>query len=204
MYFAIGTLALSETLRITIGNLFPTTMFMPASFAANYTLLPRYYFALAVMVCAFSFVYWVANSRVGLALMALGDDEDAAQVTGVNIFRYKLIALLICAFIAGLTGGVYAYFRMSLMPSYAFAPIWSFEPLVATAIGGMGTIIGPMIGSFILVILSDIFALTLGEAHLIIFGILFILVVLYFPYGIVGSFYRIKMLFPKNLMRHST
>jgi ABC-type branched-subunit amino acid transport system permease subunit len=58
----------------------------------------------------------------------------------------------------------------------------------------MGTLFGPIIGSFILVILSDIFALALGEAHLIIFGILFILVVLYYPYGIVGSFYKMQML----------
>jgi ABC-type branched-subunit amino acid transport system permease subunit len=73
-------------------------------------------------------------------------------------------------------------------------PLWSFEPIVATAIGGMGSLIGPVIGSFILVILSDIFALALGEAHFIIFGILFILVVLYYPYGLMGLFRKIRLL----------
>jgi branched-chain amino acid transport system permease protein len=194
MYFCIGTLALSETLRITVGNVFPTTMYMPPSYAINYNLLPRYYFALIVMVITCVVVALLAKSKLGLALMALGDDEDAAQVTGVDTFKYKVIAMVLCALFAGLAGGVYAYFRISMLPFYAFVPLWSFEPLVATAIGGMGTLIGPIIGSFILVILSDIFALTLGEAHLIIFGILFILVVLYFPYGIVGSFYRIWMI----------
>lgn len=197
MYFAIGTLALSETLRITIGNIFPRTMHMPATYAVAYNLLSRYYFALTVMIIACVVVYLIANSKIGLAMVALGDDEDAAQVTGVNIFRFKVLALAISALLAGLAGGVYAFFRISFLPMYAFVPLWSFEPLVATAIGGMGTLIGPIIGSFILVILSDIFALTLGEAHLIIFGVLFILVVLYFPYGIVGSFYRIRMLFTR-------
>jgi ABC-type branched-subunit amino acid transport system permease subunit len=59
-------------------------------------------------------------------------------------------------------------------------------------IGGAGTLVGPVIGSFFLVILSEIFALKLGEAHLIIFGILFILVVLYFPYGLVGSVDQVR------------
>ncbi len=176
---------------------------MPAAYVVTYNLIPRYYFALIVMTIACVVVYVLANSKSGLALVALGDDEEAAQVTGVNIFRYKVFALAISALLAGLAGGVYAYFRMSLLPMYAFVPLWSFEPLVATAIGGMGTLIGPIIGSFILVILSDIFALTLGEAHLIIFGILFILVVLFFPYGLVGSFYRVRMLFIRFPSRES-
>lgn len=201
MYFAIGTLALAETLRITVGNLFPTTIHMPASVAAEYTLLPRYYFSLAAAIIACLIVFFVANSRLGLALLALGDDEDAAQVSGVNLFKYKVIALLISAMMAGLAGGAYCYFRISFLPVYAFVPLWSFEPLVATAIGGMGTLVGPIIGSLILVILSDIFALTLGEAHLIIFGVLFILVVLYFPYGIMGSLFRIRVLFKRSIAR---
>ena len=146
----------------------------------------------------------MSNSRLGLALLALGDDEDAAQVTGVDLFKYKVTALVISALMAGLAGGAYAYFRISLLPVYAFVPLWSFEPLVATAIGGMGTLLGPIIGSFILVILSDIFALTLGEAHHIIFGVLFILVVLYYPYGIVGSFYKVRLFIARSMARRST
>jgi branched-chain amino acid transport system permease protein len=204
MYFAIGTLALAETLRITVGNFFPTTIYMPASVAATSTLLPRYYFSLTVAVISCLIVFFVANSRLGLALLALGDDEDAAQVSGVNLFKYKVTALVFSALLAGLAGGAYAYFRISFLPAYAFVPLWSFEPLVATAIGGMGTILGPIIGSFILVILSDIFALTLGEAHLIIFGLLFILVVLYYPYGIVGSFYKVRLLLARFMTKPTT
>jgi ABC-type branched-subunit amino acid transport system permease subunit len=65
---------------------------------------------------------------------------------------------------------------------------------MAAIIGGAGTLTGPVIGSVFLVVLSEIFALTLGEAHLIIFGLLFILVVMYFPYGLVGSVDRIRQM----------
>jgi branched-chain amino acid transport system permease protein len=111
----------------------------------------------------------------------------------VNIFKYKVLALLISAFLAGLAGGVYAFFQLSFWQlSVVFSPIWTFEPLMATAIGGTGTLIGPVLGSIFLVVLSEIFALTLGEAHLIIFGVLFILVVLYFPYGLAGAVDRVR------------
>lgn len=201
MYFAIGTLALAETLRITIGNVFPREVWMPATYAATYSLLPRYYLALIVAIIACVVVYLVANSKPGLAMVALGDDEEAAQVTGVNIFRYKVLALAISALLAGLAGGVYAFLRLSLLPKNAFVPIWSFEPLVATAIGGAGTVIGPIVGSIFLVALSEIFALTLGESHLIIFGILFILVVLYFPYGLVGVVDRVRRFLARVIRR---
>lgn len=195
MYFAIGTIALAETLRILVGNIWPLTIYMPVSVSANFTFPPRYYFGLAVAVFACLVIAAIKQSKLGLALISLGDDQDAAQVTGVNLFKYKVTALVISSMLAGLAGGVYCYFRININPSYLFVPLWSFEPIVATAIGGMGTLIGPIIGSFILVILSDIFALVLGEAHFIIFGVLFILVVLYYPYGIVGSFYKIQILF---------
>ena len=187
MYFAIGTLALAETLRIIIGNVFPRTFYMPASYAANYSHMPRYYIGLGVAVFTLVVVYAVAHSRLGLAIMAMRDDEDAAHVTGVNLFKYKVITFAISAFLAGLGGGVYAYFRLSLTPFTVFIPLWTFVPLMAASIGGAGTFAGPVIGSVFLVILQEIFALTLGEAHIIIFGILFILVVLYFPYGLAGA-----------------
>ena len=192
MYFAIGTLALSETLRILVGNVFPKTFYMPASYAVNYSLVPRYYLALVVVIIALTIVFLVANSRLGLAMVSLRDDEEAAHVTGVDIFKFKVVAFAISAFLAGIAGGVYAYFRLSFLPFSAFTPLWTFTPLMAASIGGAGTFIGPIIGCIFLVILQELFALTLGEAYLIIFGILFILVVLYFPYGLVGIFDRVR------------
>jgi branched-chain amino acid transport system permease protein len=188
MYFAIGTFALAEALRVTVNNVFPRAIYMPGSYVANYSYIPCYYLGLVVVIITLVILYLATNSRPGLAMMAIRDDEQAAQVTGVNIFKYKVLTLVISAFLAGLAGGVYAFFQLSFFQlSAVFSPIWTFEPLMATAIGGAGTLTGPIWGSIFLVILSEVFALTLGEAHLIIFGILFILVVLYFPYGLAGA-----------------
>jgi branched-chain amino acid transport system permease protein len=194
-YFAIGTFALAEVCRIVVGNIFAKMVKMPGSYAINYSLIPRYYFGLIIAMITIALVYFITHSKVGLAMVAVRDDEQAAQVTGVNTFKYKVYAFLISSFLAGLAGGVYAFLRLSFHNITAvFSPIWTFEPLMAAVIGGAGTLMGPMIGSVFLVVLSEIFALTLGETHLIIFGLLFILVVMYSPYGLVGSVDRIRQM----------
>ncbi|MBW1667072.1 MAG: branched-chain amino acid ABC transporter permease [Deltaproteobacteria bacterium] len=194
-YFAIGTFALAEVCRIVVGNIFERMIEMPGSYAASYSLIPRYYLGLTVAFAAIAVTYFITRSKLGLGMVAVRDSEQAAQVTGVNSFKYKVYALLISAFLAGLGGGVYAFMRLSFhYVTAVFSPIWTFEPLMAAVIGGSGTLIGPVIGSIFLVVLSEIFALTLGEAHLIIFGLLFILVVMYFPYGLVGSVSRIRQI----------
>jgi branched-chain amino acid transport system permease protein len=195
VYFAIGTLALAQVCQIVVGNTFTRMVQMPISYVVNYNFISRYYLGLVVALIAVAVVYLVTNSKLGLAMAAVRDDEEAARVTGVNTFRCKVLALLISAFLAGLAGGVYAFFQLTFQfVSSVFSPLWTFGPVMAVIIGGIGTLLGPVIGSFFLVILSEIFALTTGEAHLIIFGILFILVVLYFPHGLVGSVDRVRQL----------
>jgi branched-chain amino acid transport system permease protein len=192
-YFAIGTFALAEVCRIVVGNMFARMVKMPGSYAIDYSLIPRYYLGFIVAIIAVAVVYLVTHSKPGLAMVAIRDDEQAAQVTGVNTFKYKVYSLLISSFLAGLAGGVYAFLRLSFHNITAvFSPIWTFEPLMAAIIGGAGTLTGPIIGSVFLVVLSEVFALTLGEAHLIIFGLLFIFVVMYFPYGLIGSVDQIR------------
>jgi branched-chain amino acid transport system permease protein len=147
-------------------------------------------------------VYLITRSKVGLAMVAIREDEQAAQVTGVKVFKYKVIALLISAALAGLAGGLYAYVRLSFWNiSTVFSPAWTFDALSAVVIGGAGTLFGPVFGSIFLVVLSEVFANTLGQAHLIIFGFLFILVVLFLPQGLMGGVdmvrplvYRIRQL----------
>lgn len=191
-YFAIGTIALAEALRIIVGNLFPSALSMPASYTAAYSVYPRYYFAFALALVAIAVSYIILRTRLGLAIVCIRDDEEAAQVTGINTFKYKIIIFLISAFLAGLAGGVYAYNRFYFHHiSAVFEPIWTFQPLMAVVIGGAGTLIGPIIGCLFLVILSEVFALTMGEFHLIIFGLLFVLVVLYSPFGLMGWIERL-------------
>jgi branched-chain amino acid transport system permease protein len=184
IYFAIGTLALAEALRITVGNTFSQTIYMPIDFA-TYTLLPRYYLTFAIMMLTVLTIYILAHTPPGLAMVALREDEVAAAVNGVNVFRYKVLALTLSSLLTGLAGGAFAFYQMAIIPSSSFTPLWTFEPLMAVCIGGRGTLIGPIIGSIFLVVLRELFVHTLGKAHLIVFGVLFILVVLFLPRGLI-------------------
>jgi branched-chain amino acid transport system permease protein len=192
-YFAIGTIALAEALRIVVGNVFPTALSLPSSFTTNFNVFSRYYLGLAVAALTIALVYLLVRSRFGLSMVCVRDDEEAAQATGINAFRTKFTVLLISAFLAGLAGGVYAFNRFYFHHvSAVFEPVWTFEPLMAVVIGGAGTLMGPVIGSAFLVILSELFAETLGEAHLIIFGVLLIMVVLRSPVGLMGWVERMR------------
>ena len=191
VYFSIGTLALAEALRITVGNLFPLTVYIPAAHIVTYSLLPRYYLALIVAVIAQVVAYCMINSKFGLAMMAIRDDDEAADTSGVHLFKYKFVALVFSSFFSGLAGGVFAYYQTSIVPNFLFSPQWTFEPLVAASVGGAGALLGPVIGSIFLIILTELFALSLGKGYLIIFGVLFIFVVLFFPGGLIEALERI-------------
>jgi len=188
MYFAVGTLALAQAAQTIVANIFTRQVSMPGSFSAQYSLSPRYYLGLVLACASIGAVYVLARSKAGLAMAALRDDEEAARVTGVRVFRYKVTALMISAALAGLAGGLYGYVRLSFWQiSSVFSPSWTFDAVLSVVVGGSGTLFGPVVGSLFLVVLSEIFANTLGQAHLIIFGFVFILVVLFLPKGLMGG-----------------
>jgi branched-chain amino acid transport system permease protein len=188
MYFATGTLALGQAAQIIVANIFTRSVSMPGSFSETYSLMPRYYLGLSLVVLTMAVIIFVTRSKTGLGMLAIRDDELAAEVTGVKVLKYKVIALLISSALAGLAGGLYAFVRLSFWNiSSVFSPTWTFDAVLCVVIGGAGTLFGPVIGSVFLVVLSELFANTLGQAHLIIFGLLFILVVLFMPRGLMGG-----------------
>ncbi|MCS7179562.1 MAG: branched-chain amino acid ABC transporter permease [Anaerolineae bacterium] len=193
-YFTIGTLALSQILYITIGNVLPKITYLPMADIQNYQILPRYYIILALTVFTIGVAYALVKSRLGLGLVAVRENEDAAESLGVNAFAHKLLALAVSAFLGGLTGGAYAYYQPSYYFNYTFSPPWSLEPVTMTFIGGVGTVHGPVIGAIFFVLLKEWLVLRVGEYHLIIFGVLFILVVLFLPGGLVEAWERIRRL----------
>ena len=84
---------------------------------------------------------------------------------------------------AGLAGGAFAYYHVSYYPQHTFSPAWTFDAVLMSFIGGVGTVHGPVLGALFYVILKEVLALRWVEFHLIIFGVLFILVVLFLPGG---------------------
>ena len=183
VYFAIGTLALAQILNLTVSNIFPEMSFNPD--ISDYQLLPRYYLFLALTIVTIGAAYLLVNSKWGLGMMAVREGEDAAESLGISALRHKLLALAASAFFAGLVGGAFAYYHVSYYLNMPFSPEWTFDPMMMAYIGGTGTIIGPIIGSIFFVGLKQLLVWNVGEYHLIIFGTLFILIVLFLPGGLV-------------------
>jgi branched-chain amino acid transport system permease protein len=184
IYFSIGTLALAEAIRITVGNLYPRVTALPGDELRGYDLVTRYYLAVGVLLLAVGVTYTLLHSKLGLGMLSTREDEDAARSIGINIFYHKLAAFVISAGIAGLAGGSFAFFHVSYYPSFPFSAEWTFDALIVTFIGGIGTLAGPLIGAVFFVLIRDVLAANLVDIHLLIFGALFILVVLLFPGGL--------------------
>jgi branched-chain amino acid transport system permease protein len=197
-YFAIGTLGLAEILRITVGNLLPQISTIPAKELASYNILPRYYLTLGMAIFCVAAVVMLIASRVGLGIRAVREDEAAAEATGVGALRHKLLALALSTALAGLAGGAFAYYHVSYYPQHTFSPAWTFDAVLMSYIGGVGTVHGPVLGALFYVILRELLAVNLVEFHLIIFGVLFMLVVLFLPGGLVEAWERLRRLFSQQ------
>lgn len=191
-YFSIGTLAIAEALRITIANSFPLVSFLPVEMLATYDLVPRYYLAFLLAAATMLVAYLLLRSRFGLGLLAIREDEDAAQATGVRALPHKLGALALSSFLAGLAGSAYAFYQVSYYPAAVFHPMWTFDAVLIAFVGGVGTLIGPVLGAVFYIVVRERLAITLVSLHPLIFGVLFILVVLIFPGGLVDIWTRVR------------
>jgi branched-chain amino acid transport system permease protein len=192
VYFAIGTLGVGEILRLTTSNVLPNVSALPTELVETYDLGSRYQLALALAILSTMAAAFLQRSRLGLGILAVREDEEAAQATGVDALRHKLAALAISALFAGLAGATFAYYHPSYYPDYAFGSHWTFDAVLITFIGGLGTVIGPVVGAIFYVLVREQLAVTLVNVHQVIFGILFIVVVLVLPGGLVDLSSRLR------------
>lgn len=190
IYFAIGTLALGVAVFITAGNLWPGITSLPADVLRDYDFTSRYFMTLGVLVVAILVSIWLIHSKVGLGMMAVRDDEEAAGATGVDAFAHKLIAFVISAALAALAGSAFAYFSASYFPNFPFSVVWTFEAILVVFIGGVGTIVGPILGSIFFVVGRNTLPSGIDEFQVVLFGVLFIVVVLLFPGGLIEAAQR--------------
>jgi branched-chain amino acid transport system permease protein len=192
VYFAIGTLGVGEVLRLTTANALPLVSALPTELVTAYDIASRYELALGLATVSTLAAYLVLRSRLGLGILAVRENEEAAQATGVDALRHKLAALAISAFLAGLAGATFAFYHVSYYPELAFSPIWTFDAVLITFVGGLGTVVGPLVGAVFYVLVREQLAVTLVNVHQVIFGILFIAVVLALPGGLVDLWSRLR------------
>lgn len=190
-YFAIGMLAIAEATRllatvwsgVTRGGL---GIFVTSS----YNVTTVYYALLAVAIAAMALTYWVDNSRFGLRLLSIREDEDAAEVLGINTTREKAIAFSLSALFPGLIGGLYAWYIGYIDPGSVFALSFSTNMILMTLLGGAGTFLGPLIGAVVFSsVLENLWA-RFPSYHLILTGLAIMAIVLFISDGIVALLRR--------------
>jgi branched-chain amino acid transport system permease protein len=191
IYFAIGTLALGVAVFITAGNLWPGISSLPAEALRNYDFTGPYFMALVVLSTTVAVALWLKHSKVGLGMMTVRDDEEAAKATGVNAFAHKMTAFVISASLAALAGSAFAFFTVSYYPNFAFSVLWTFEAILVVFIGGIGTIVGPLFGAVFFIVGRDLLPTDIDEFQVVLFGLLFIVVVLLMPGGLTEAFERL-------------
>jgi len=198
VYFVIMTIAFAEIARLIVSHVEAlgsfsgifldfNPSFVNFQFRGN---LPYYYISLGFMIFSLIAVRLLEVSKLGRFMVAIREDEDAAQALGVNTFKYNMMAIAISAFMTSLAGTFYANYIFYLHPNTLFGISTSIELILRPIVGGMGTLFGPLIGSLILTPLSEISRAYFAKGgleglHLILYGILTILVVLFMPKGII-------------------
>lgn len=187
VFFTIGTWIVSECLRVFFLIWAFVNYGTGYNIAATYTMSPHviYYVAVCVGVVSVAFVAFLLRSKFGLALMAMRDNEAAAEVRGVELYKTKLKCYLVSAFFTGIAGAAMYLNIAFVQPNAAFSIDWTVSMVFIVIIGGIGTIEGPIVGAVIFVLLRQILFSFPGFSMLIL-GIIAIVLMLAAPRGIMG------------------
>ncbi len=204
-YFALSTMAFGEGVRVLVENTMQLGPFningprgicvplIPGNNIAAFQFLSKvpYYYIILIMLCVVLFITWyISRIRPGYYLAAGGEEPEAAQSLGVNVAKYKVWAMGLSCFLTALGGTFLAQLALYFYPKQILGLDFSFELAFIALIGGRGTIAGPVVGALILRPVSELTRIYLSAVlpglHLVIFGLVLILVMLYQPKGLVG------------------
>jgi branched-chain amino acid transport system permease protein len=216
-YFAIATIGVGEATRLLMLNLddliknIPllkealqdgvltggaTGLMLPTPEDIHAYAMGLYYLAMGLMFAALLTSWWVKKSKFGLGLFAINMDIDAAETVGVNTVSYKNLALVLSAFMVGIGGSIYAQYMFYIDPQTVFGFPMSISMVLMPTIGGIGTIVGPILGAVVYIVVQDriltanieigTFTLSLSTLHLLLYGGLLVVIVLFEPKGILG------------------
>lgn len=188
IYLSLTTLGFSEILRIIITNEEKWTrgtmgLQTPGLFA-EYSKTSYYFVFLFFAALMLVLIYRLIHSEWGVTLRAVLNDEIAASASGINTIRVRILAFTLTGAMAGLAGGLYGHYLMLITPDIPSLG-QMFLVLAMAVIGGMGSFAGPIIGSFVLEILSE-YIRSWGEYHVLLFGLIALAMARFAPEGIMG------------------
>lgn len=150
-----------------------------------------YYLMLAVVAASVLAAWVIKRSRFGLALQGIGECEEAAAHTGVNVVAVKIASYAVSAFFMGAAGAIMATRWTYIDPKIAFNPIISFLPVLMAIFGGMGQLYGPVAGAVMFTCLEQFLITRFPYYYMLIFGIIMVTAILYLPDGLVGLISRV-------------
>lgn len=202
-YFALTTIAFAEILRIWTENTeeilgieirgaqgisVPLKGHHPWLFQFD-SKVHYYYIIIGMLLLVLAITYWMERSRVGFYLKAIRGDQDAAEALGINSTRHLLTAMALSSFLTALGGSFYAQYFRYINPERNMGLDLSIEFALMGIVGGQGTVLGPVLGAFLLTPAGEISRATLGGRfpglHLMIYGLVLVVAVLFLPKGLI-------------------
>lgn len=193
IYFVMCTLGFAETARMICRNWVSLTrgvlgLWGYPTFPGISTRVDYYYLALVFMGASLFIMHMLAeHTRLGLIFRSIKDDEVLTEHLGINVAKYKVLCFMISTFFAGLTGSMYAHHILLLTPEDVLASTVTVLAIGMVVIGGIRTIVGPVIGAFITVIMSEVLRMYVGIIYnLVAFGFLIMVFAIFIPGGIMG------------------
>ena len=197
-YFAIASIAFAEIVRIVFNNWqmvgaaeglsLPMQDESFANFLFNSSKLPYYYIMLAFLLLSLAVCYFVATSKMGYYFRAIKESHKIAEVLGVNVVLYRLMAIMISAFLSAMAGTFYAQYILYIDPGSVMLLATSIQIVLISMLGGAGSIMGPVIGAAIRIPASEYTRVALGYQgtgmDMLIYGLLITLISMYYPEGV--------------------
>jgi len=205
-YFAIATIAIAEIAMVwmlnwdwagaAVGLTLPILPESLINLEFHSSKAPYYYIAFGLLVLALLATLWIDRSKLGYYFKAIKGDLEGARSLGIHVIKYKFYALALSAFFTSICGSFYAQYVLFIDPDSVFPLMISVIPCLIATLGGVGTIWGPVIGSFILIPISEFTRIYLGGGgkgtDLILYGFLIIIISVYQPFGLIGLIRRLR------------
>ncbi len=200
IYFSISTLVFSQIFYVVIftwtevtggenGLSFRQPPFSLAGWMRAFTPTTLHWFVLGVVVVSYLLLRRITQSPFGMVLQAIRENEGRTRAIGYDVKRYKIVAVMLSGLFAGLAGVLYAVQNRFVAPNFVFFDV-SGEVVIFNVLGGMGTLVGPILGAAVFFLLREGFSRYFTEFYLIPVGLIFMLTVIFLPQGLLGFLRR--------------
>ncbi len=205
-YFAIATIAIGEIVQqwmrnwdwsgAAVGLTLPILPESLINLEFHSSKVPYYYIAFAIFILTIGATVVIDRSKLGYYFKAIKGDLEGARSLGIDVTKYKFYALALSAFFTSICGSFYAQYVLFIDPDSVFPMLLSIIVCLIATLGGVGTVLGPVIGAFILIPISEFTRIHFGGGgrgtDMIIYGFLIMIISIYQPFGVIGLFRRFK------------